>query len=61
MTPEQLCIAIERLCLDAGFTICGTCDSEGIYGEITVHRVGQTHADFGNNAFNWNIKECDKS
>jgi hypothetical protein len=32
---------LERFCIGRGFEIAGTCYSEGIYGEITVVRIGE--------------------
>src|ERR1022692_4797599 len=54
LTPQEICTEIERLCRTNGYVICGTCDMEGIYGEITVQRVGAKDG-VGSNAFNWEI------
>lgn len=34
------CRELEAFCLERGFEIAGTCEYEGIYGEITVKPVG---------------------
>lgn len=34
---KQFTDELTEFCRSRGFTISGTCDSEGIYGEITVH------------------------
>ncbi len=61
MTYEQFCKELKAFCLERGFEISGTCDSEGIYGEITVQRVGQPELEgeseyrlWKNNIFNFN-------
>ena len=40
MRYDEFTEKLKRFCLDAGFEIAGTCESEGIYGEITIVRVG---------------------
>ena len=41
MTYEEFCQELKQFCLDCGFEIAGTCNTEGIFGEITVRRVDQ--------------------
>ena len=36
---EDFIIRLKQFCLDAGFEIAGTCENEGIFGEITVVKV----------------------
>jgi len=37
---EEFIAELKALCDYHGFEIAGTCESEGIYGEITVVKVG---------------------
>ena len=45
MTYDEFCHELKQFCLDCGFEIAGTCNAEGIFGEISVRRVEQP--DFG--------------
>ena len=40
MTYIEFIAALKEFCLDNGFEIAGTCENEGIYGEIMVAKVG---------------------
>ncbi len=57
MKYSHFVVALERFCLDHGFEIAGTCEAEGIYGEITVIKVGApSHlgwTDWQENTFNF--------
>lgn len=32
---------LKRFCTERGYEIAGTCEHEGIYGEITVTKIGE--------------------
>jgi len=47
--------ALKAFCLSHGYEIAGTCEHEGIYGEISVKRVGDPVAwlDWDTHVFNF--------
>jgi hypothetical protein len=56
MTTVEFIAALKEFCLENGFEIAGTCETEGIYGEITVTKVGHTPKDWdewSKNIFNF--------
>jgi hypothetical protein len=44
MNYEQFIEELKEFCTARGYEIAGTCYNEGIYGEITVHRIGYEHS-----------------
>jgi hypothetical protein len=56
MTKEEFQEELEKFCIYHGYEIAGTCGSEGIYGEITVRRIGEDPKwrEWEKNVFNWN-------
>ncbi len=52
MTKKEFAEKLRDFCLANGFEIAGTCFSEGIYGEITVHAVDEEK-----NWNNWDEKK----
>ena len=55
MTYEEFTTALKQFCLDHGFEIAGTCEAEGIYGEISVTKIGDKPdwKDWDNRKFNF--------
>ena len=41
LDKEEFCKLLKAFCLENGFQIAGTCEGEGIYGEITVKKMGE--------------------
>lgn len=52
MSYDDFIEELKKFCIERGFEIAGTCSSESIYGEITVHKIG--------NEFDWNRWEENK-
>lgn len=41
MTYDEFAVALKAFCLEHGYEIAGTDYSEGIYGEITMLKIGE--------------------
>ena len=55
MTRNEFISKLQRFCIECGFDIAGTCESEGIYGEITIRRIDEepTWDSWEDNKFNF--------
>ncbi len=55
MTVDEFEKALEAFCREHGYEIAGTCESEGIYGELTVNKIGNDNGwqRWRENVFNW--------
>lgn len=55
MTEQEFKDSLRKFCVERGWEISGTCELEGIYGEITVARVGEDNGwrDWPEHTFNW--------
>jgi hypothetical protein len=54
---EAFCAELRAFCEARGYEIAGTCESEGIYGEITVIKVGAESGwrNWDKNKFNFEV------
>jgi len=57
MTEEEFKDALKKFCVDNGYEIAGTCEHEGIFGEITIRKIGDNPndgwRDWDGNKFNF--------
>ena len=62
MAKKEFAEALKQFCLERGFQIAGTCGSEGIYGEITIKKVGEGGGwlDWDENVFNFDWLDEEK-
>ena len=62
MTHKEFTAKLREFCLSHGFEIAGTCESEGIYGEIAVCKVGNDPGwhNWDRNKFNFSYWDIDE-